>query len=76
MTEAELLGLPVNDEAAMDAALEAMSEDFQPLDDMRASAAYRLEAAIALVAKAITEIAGTSSATTRVFGRRADAHIA
>ena len=76
MTEAKLLGLPVGDEAAIDAALQAMSEDFQPLDDMRASAAYRLDTAIALVAKAITEMAGTSSAITRVFGRRTDAHIA
>jgi xanthine dehydrogenase small subunit len=76
MTEAKLIGLPVNDEAAIDTALEAMREEFQPLDDMRASAAYRLDTAIALLAKAITEMAGTSSATTRVFGRRADAHIA
>jgi xanthine dehydrogenase small subunit len=53
-----------------------MREDYQPLDDMRASAAYRLDAAIALVAKALAEIAGTSSNDTRVFGRRADAHIA
>ena len=35
-----------------------------------------LEAARALVAKAIAEIAGTSSAETRVFGRRSDAHAA
>jgi xanthine dehydrogenase small subunit len=76
MTEAKLLGLAVNNETAIDAALQAMRRDFQPLDDMRATAAYRLDAAIALVAKAIAEIAGTPSATTRVFGRRADAHIA
>jgi xanthine dehydrogenase small subunit len=76
MTEAKLLDLAVSDEAAIEAAIETMREDFQPLGDMRASAAYRLETAIALVAKAITEIAGTSSATTRVFGRRADAHVA
>jgi xanthine dehydrogenase small subunit len=75
-TEASLKGLAIDDEAAIDAALEAMREDYQPLDDMRASAAYRLDAAIALVAKALAEIAGTSSTATRVFGRRADAHIA
>ena len=75
-TEAKLEGLSASDESAVAAALKALSEDFTPLDDMRASAAYRLQAAAALVAKAIAEIAGAPSDETRVFGRRSDAHAA
>jgi xanthine dehydrogenase small subunit len=75
-TETKLNGLTVKDEKAITAALAAMADDFRPLDDMRASAGYRLEAASALVAKAIAEIAGQSTVETRVFGRRSDAHAA
>jgi len=41
--EAALLGRPLTE--GLGAARAAMAEDFQPLSDMRASAAYRLEAA-------------------------------
>jgi xanthine dehydrogenase small subunit len=75
-TEAKLNGLAVKDEKAVATALAAMADDFNPLSDMRASADYRLEAATALVAKAIAEIAGHSTTETRVFGRRSDAHAA
>jgi xanthine dehydrogenase small subunit len=75
-TEKRLSGLRIGDEAAIQTALAAIAQDFQPLDDMRASAAYREETARALVAKALAEIAGTPSDSTRVFGRRADAHAA
>jgi xanthine dehydrogenase small subunit len=75
-TEAKLKGLSIKDETAIAAALTAMTDDFSPLDDMRASAAYRLEAATALIAKAIAEMDGQSTAETRVFGRRSDAHAA
>jgi len=75
-TEANLKGLAVKDENAIVTALTAMADDFKPLSDMRASADYRLEAATALVAKAIAEIAGRSTIETRVFGRRSDAHAA
>lgn len=74
--EAKLKGVSVNDENAVATAVKAMAEDFTPLSDMRASADYRLEAATALVAKAIAEIAGHSTIETRVFGRRSDAHAA
>jgi xanthine dehydrogenase small subunit len=53
-----------------------MQQDYTPLDDMRASAKYRLDAARALVAKAVAEIAGAPTTATRVFGRRSDAHAA
>ena len=75
-TEAKLKGLDIGDESAVADALAALKDDFTPLDDMRASAGYRLDAATALTAKAIAEIAGRSSAQTRIFGRRADAHAA
>ena len=74
--EAKLTGLPVDAAAEIDAALAEMSPDFTPLDDMRASSGYRLDAARSLVAKAIAEIAGTPTTETRVFGRRSDAHAA
>jgi xanthine dehydrogenase small subunit len=74
--EGRLTGLSVDGAGEVAAALAEMERDFSPLDDMRASKRYRLEAARALVAKAIAEIAGASSAETRVFGRRSDAHAA
>ena len=75
-TEAKLNGLAIGDETAIESALAAMTEDFKPLDDMRASSAYRLQAAEALIAKALAEIAGVPTDATRVFGRRSDAHAA
>ena len=75
-TETKLRGLSVKDESAIHAALAVLGDDFRPLDDMRASADYRLEAAKALVAKAVAEIAGVPSTATRVFGARSDAHAA
>jgi xanthine dehydrogenase small subunit len=74
--EALLKGVSVDDQTAIAHALTAMSEDFTPLTDMRASAEYRLIAAKGLVTKAIAEIAGTPTDATRVFGRRSDAHAA
>jgi xanthine dehydrogenase small subunit len=75
-TELKLEGISIKDERAVAAALTAMDGDFKPLSDMRASADYRLEAAKALVEKAIAEIAGAPSSATRVFGARSDAHAA
>ena len=43
-SEAALLGRPW-DEATLQAAQAALAQDFQPLDDLRASAAYRLQVA-------------------------------
>jgi xanthine dehydrogenase small subunit len=75
-TETNLNGLSIRSEESIESALAAMAEDFKPLDDMRASAAYRLAAAQALVARALAEIAGMPSGATRVFGQRSDAHAA
>ena len=67
--EAALIGKPWT-EAAVRAAAEALTEDFQPIDDMRASAAYRLRAAKNLVLKAFLE----SAAPVRVLETEAVAH--
>ena len=42
-------------ESAVTLALDALEQDFQPIDDMRASAAYRLEAAKNLILRAVME---------------------
>ena len=56
--EAALTGQPWT-EATIEAAAAALAKDFQPIDDMRASAAYRLAAAQNLLRKLFAESAGT-----------------
>ena len=68
--EAALKGLSLADVRGWDAACEALASDFRPIDDMRASAGYRLETAQALLRKALHEAAGEASAATRVVGLR------
>jgi len=53
-TEAALLGRPF-DAAAVAAAQAAIAQDFQPIDDLRASAAYRLKVAQNLLQRALLE---------------------
>ncbi len=69
-TEAALQGLPLDDPHEWDAACEALATDFTPIDDMRASAQYRLETAQALLRKALHEAGGEASAATRLLGLR------
>ena len=69
-TEAALKGLRLADSRDWDAACEALASDFQPIDDMRASARYRLETAQALLRKALHEAGGEASAATRLVGLR------
>jgi xanthine dehydrogenase small subunit len=57
-------------EASVRAAAEDLAKDFQPIDDMRASAAYRLQAAKNLILKAFLE----SAAPLRVLETEAVAH--
>ena len=52
--EAALIGQPF-DQAHAEAAMQALSRDFQPIDDMRASAEYRLKVAKNLVMKCYVE---------------------
>jgi xanthine dehydrogenase small subunit len=55
---------------SLDAALAALAEDFTPLSDMRASAEYRLEAARALLKKAVMERDGMPLTQSRVLQAR------
>ena len=67
--EAALSGMSLDDEASWNDAIAALAQDFQPIADMRASAAYRMEVAQGLFRKALIEISGTADAT-RVVGAR------
>ena len=67
-TEAALAGASLDQPATWEAAIAAMAQDFQPISDMRASAAYRMEVAQGLLRKSLMEVAGM--ALTRVLGGR------
>jgi xanthine dehydrogenase small subunit len=69
--EAALTGQPWT-ESAVRAAADALATDFQPIDDMRASAAYRLKAAQNMLVRAWLESA--AAAPTRVLEAEAVAH--
>ena len=58
--EAALVGQPFT-EASFRAAMQAMEADFEPLTDMRASAAYRMEAAQNMVLRYFHEMSGTAT---------------
>jgi len=68
--EAKLRGLSLSDTQGWKAAADAVGEDFTPLTDLRASAAYRSRVAANLVIKALAEIAGVDSRVTRITDRR------
>ena len=70
--EAALVGRPWT-EASVAAAMTALEDDFQPLTDMRASAAYRLKVARNLLRRLHVET--TSSVETRLVGDRSLAHV-
>jgi xanthine dehydrogenase small subunit len=70
-TEAALKGKKLSHESDWAAAGEALADDFQPIDDMRASAGYRLQTARALLEKALHEANGEARTATRVFGPQA-----
>jgi xanthine dehydrogenase small subunit len=60
----------------LEEAVEALGQDFAPIDDLRASAKYRLDVARALLRRALTEIGGVSTQRTRVVGFREAADVA
>jgi len=68
LTEAALQGASLDQPASWTSAIEALAKDFQPISDMRASAAYRIEVAQGLLRKALMELAGTEA--TRVLAAR------
>ena len=69
-TELAATGLDLDRPAAWSAAADALAEDFVPIDDHRASAAYRMRVARSLLLKALAEIAGRPTGETRVVGSR------
>ncbi len=68
-TEAALAGAMLDRPETWEPAVDALSTDYQPISDMRASAAYRFEVAQGLLKKALIEIGGGAEAT-RVLGAR------
>ena len=75
-TEKALIEARLDHPASWDDAIAALSEDFAPIDDLRASAKYRLDAARALLRRALTEIGGASTRKTRLVGFREAADVA
>jgi xanthine dehydrogenase small subunit len=61
--EAALAGARLDDSDSWAAALDALSRDFTPIADMRASAAYRAAVAANLLKKALIEVAGGAAPT-------------
>jgi xanthine dehydrogenase small subunit len=70
--EAALAGKPWN-EATLEAAMRALEQDFAPIDDWRASAAYRRMAARNLLRRLLIETTDRE-AETRLVGDRSLAH--
>jgi xanthine dehydrogenase small subunit len=69
-TEQALVGLSLDDPSSWGEALAATGRDYQPLDDHRASAAYRGTVARNLLFKALSETASGQTLATRIVGRR------
>ena len=72
VAEKALIERHVNRPQDWNEAIAALADDFSPIDDMRASARYRIEVARALLRRALTEIGGASTRETRVVGFRGD----
>ncbi|RYH06858.1 xanthine dehydrogenase small subunit [Tropicimonas sp. IMCC6043] len=63
--EAALLGQPWT-QATIEAALPAFAEDYAPIDDMRASAGYRLSAAQNMLRRAFAEDTGAATSVLEI----------
>jgi xanthine dehydrogenase small subunit len=61
--ERALVGANLDQPASWEAARAALSKDFTPLTDMRATAAYRMTVAASLLEKALMEISGVGTPT-------------
>ncbi|WP_245410951.1 xanthine dehydrogenase small subunit [Microvirga flavescens] len=70
LTEKAMFGASLDDASSWEAGFAAMAQDYQPMDDHRASAAYRSTVARNLLLKALSEIANGASAATRLVGQR------
>jgi xanthine dehydrogenase small subunit len=62
-TEAALMSIDLIDETTWQGAVACLSEDFQPISDMRASAGYRLSTAENLLRKALLELSNPKVST-------------
>jgi xanthine dehydrogenase small subunit len=69
-TEQALVGLSLDEPSSWGEAMAAIARDYQPLDDHRASAAYRSTVARNLVFKALSETASGETRATRIVGQR------
>ena len=69
-TETAVTGLRLRDPVSWPAAADVLAEDYSPIDDHRASAAYRMRVARSLLLKALAEIAGRPTSETRITGFR------
>jgi xanthine dehydrogenase small subunit len=74
-TEKALIERHLDQPKEWDEAIAALAEDFAPIDDLRASAKYRVDAARALLRRALTEIGGASTRQTRLVGFREAADV-
>jgi xanthine dehydrogenase small subunit len=70
--EAALAGVSLDSPIEWMSALDALAGDFQPISDMRASAAYRLDVAQNVLRKALVEVSGDEGET-RIVGARGEA---
>lgn len=61
--ESALTGRAINDEQALNQAIDALRSELTPMSDMRASAKYRLDMACNLIRKAWLELNGTDVVT-------------
>ncbi|WP_230531835.1 xanthine dehydrogenase small subunit [Microvirga roseola] len=68
--ERALVGISLDEPSSWGEALAAMGRDYQPLDDHRASAAYRSTVARNLLFKALSETASGQTRATRIVGQR------
>ncbi len=73
--EKALKDISLNDPSGWQPAIDALARDFAPMDDHRASAAYRSQVAGGLLKKALTEIAGEDTMATRLTGTREAADV-
>jgi xanthine dehydrogenase small subunit len=69
-TERALAGLCLDEPSSWGEAMAALGRDYQPLDDHRASAAYRATIARNLLFKALSETASGQTRATRIIGGR------
>jgi len=69
-TEQALIGVSLDKPSSWGEAMAAIARDYQPLDDHRASSAYRSTVARNLVFKALSETASGETQATRIIGRR------